>query len=78
MFELTKIPCGSVPKKLWSAKVVAIEFQVVVKQNFGWLYESVKTRNKSSNGLMKLQIGKLLNGELSKSRIVRTESEKEK
>ena len=78
MFELTKIPCGLVPKKLWLVKVVAIEFQVVVKQNFGWLYESVKTRNKSSNGLMKLQIGKLLNGELSKSRIVRTENEKEK
>ena len=78
MFELTKIPCGLVPKKLWLVKVVAIEFQVVVKQNFGWLYESVKTRNKSSNGLMKLQIGKLLNGELSKTRIVRTESEKEK
>ena len=78
MFELTKIPCGLVPKKLWLVKVVAIEFQVVFKQNLGWLYESVKTRNKSSNGLMKVQIGKLLNGELSKTRIVRTESEKEK
>ena len=66
------------PTKLWSAKVVAIEFQVVFKQNLGWLYESVKTRNKSSNELMKLPIGKLLNGELSKTRIVRTEREKEK
>ena len=78
MFELTKTPIGSEPTKLWLVKVVALEFQVVFKQNLGWLYESVKTRNKSSNGLMKLQIGKLLNGELSKTRIVRTESEKEK
>ena len=78
MFELTKIPNGSMPTKLWLVKVVALEFQVVFKQNLGWLYESVKTRNKSSNGLMKLQIEKLLNGELCKTRIVRTESEKEK